>query len=134
MSKEHPAPLTAALAFSEGTLGSENNVDMAEDDSGAAKKEGEQNDSIVPRTDALSEPDDVLHEEGSDVHAHSDDENDGKDGSSLVLSDRLFRGSLAWYDCITLRVQNLPQEIDATHSRIKSMRSLNLNRFEKLQA
>lgn len=95
MSKEHPAPLTAVLASSEATLNGENNADMAEDDSGPAKKEDKQNDSVVPRTDPVSEPDDVLHEEGSDVHAHSDDENDGEDGSSLVLSNRLFRGSLA---------------------------------------
>jgi hypothetical protein len=73
MSSEHPV-LSAAhsLASSESTLDQNDGVDM---DDNAVKPTAFELTTSETRTDVVSEPDD--HNEGSDSHVHSEEENDG---------------------------------------------------------
>jgi len=73
MSSEHPAPpAPQSLASSESTLEQNDGVNM---DGNAVKRTAFEPTTSETRTDVVSEPDD--HDEGSDSHVHSEEENDG---------------------------------------------------------
>ena len=79
MNKQHPPlPVTHSLASSESTLGQPDKVDMTPTSVKHAAHL-DQEESKVTRLEVLSEPDDAGpdHDEGTDSHVHSEDENDG---------------------------------------------------------
>lgn len=79
MSKEHPIPsLTQSLASSDTILELNSRVGM--DGKEDENKWLDRKVKVVTRSDMVSEPDDVghEHEEDSDFHTHSGEENEGK--------------------------------------------------------
>jgi hypothetical protein len=84
MSKEHSIPsLTQSLVSSDTVTGPNGRADM--DGNEDENKWFDRKVTMVTRSDAVSEPDDTGHEhdEGSDFHTHSGEENDGKCAISL---------------------------------------------------